>query len=106
PVIVFLGIFGAAWAIRRRRAAATKKAAIPGWIAAVSCVRWLLASGAGRAAAQSVVAAEDDRSALCDLEVRGCGGQGVKRDRPVVASASPTSNLLWRGSWGGRHRCG
>src|SRR6266545_6370059 len=83
-----------------------RSAAIPGGIAAVSCVRWLLAGGAGRGAAQGVVAAEDDRSALCDPEVRAGGGQGVQSDRPVLAPASPASNLLRRGSGAGGHRRG
>ncbi len=38
--------------------------------------------------------------------MRGCGGQAVKSDRPAGAPLSTTSNLLCRGSWGGRHRCG
>src|SRR6266702_3238714 len=87
---------------RRQR----RTAAIPGGIAAVSRVTWL-ASGRRRGAdpVRGVVAAEDDICVLCDRELRACGGQGVKSDRPAVAPASPTSNLVWRGSWGGRHRC-
>src|SRR6266700_7110007 len=84
-----------------------RSAAIPGGIAAVSRVTWLASRGRREAGpVRNVVAAEDDRSALCDRELRACGGQGVESDRPVVAPASATSNLLWRGSGAGRHRRG
>src|SRR5436190_5493658 len=77
----------------RRGASATKNGGDPGGIAAVSCVTWL-ASGADRRSAERVVAAEDRHSVLRDLQMRGRGGQRVERDRPVLAPAASTTDLL------------